>query len=145
MAVNTVGTFLMHKSGADTEYTKLIDVKETPDLGSDPEALETTDLSHSRGTNIPGIQTPDTLSFTANYTPADYAKVKALRGKEEDFAVWYGGTQNDDGTVTPTGADGKFSFKGYADVFVTGSSVNAVREMTVSILNSTPIDDSEVK
>ena len=33
MAVNTYKTFLMYKASASAEYTKVIDIKNYPDLG----------------------------------------------------------------------------------------------------------------
>lgn len=44
MAISTFKTFLMHKKEAST-YEKLVDITEFPDLGSDPELLETTTTS----------------------------------------------------------------------------------------------------
>ena len=61
-----------------------------------------------------------------------------IEGETKDFAVWLGGTEAD-GTVTPTGSDGKFEFKGQLAVYVNGGGVNEVVNMTVSIAASTPI------
>ena len=58
----------MKKKDVGTDYEKLIDIKEFPDLGGDPEMLETTTLSDNMQTYIAGIQSLDALSFTANYT-----------------------------------------------------------------------------
>lgn len=141
MARSTYMTFLMHK-GSGSEYTKLIDIKDFPDLGGAPEMLETTTLSDNMTTNIPGIQSLDALEFTANYTKEDYAQVKALEGQELDLAVWFGGTESA-GEVTPTGADGKFEFKGKLSVYVAGGGVNEVVDMKITIAASTPIAFAE--
>lgn len=140
MAISTYKTFLMYKASANADYTKVIDIKSTPNLGGTPEMLETTTLSDGIQTFIPGIQTLDGggLEFTANYTKADYTTVKALEGAEHDFAVWMGGTVSGS-TVTPDGSDGKFEFKGRLSVFPNGGGVNEVVEMTISIAPSTPI------
>jgi hypothetical protein len=61
-----------------------------------------------------------------------------MEGTESDFAVWLGGTVSG-GSVTPTGSDGKFEFKGQLSVYVNGGGVNEVVNMTVSIAASTPI------
>ena len=121
MATSTYMTFLMHKK-SDNEYEKLVDITEFPDLGSDPEMLETT-----------------TLSFSANYDHTDYLALKALAGKTEGYAVWFGGTEGTDGKVTPSGEDGKFSFDGQLSAHVTGGSANEVRGMAITIAPSTPI------
>lgn len=136
MAISTYKSFLMYKQSST--YEKLIDIKSFPDLGGAPELLETTTLSDGMTTNIMGIQSLDALEFECNYTLEDYTKLKAMEGTEADFAVWLGGTVTG-GTVTPTGSDGKFEFKGQLSVFVNGGGVNEVVNMTVSIAASTPI------
>ena len=136
MAISTYKSFLMHK--ATSTWEKLIDIKSFPDLGGAPELLETTTLSDKMTTNIMGIQSLDALEFECNYTHEDYTKLKALEGTTKDFAVWLGGTEAS-GTVTPSGSDGKFEFKGQLSVYVNGGGVNEVVGMTVSIVASTPI------
>jgi hypothetical protein len=140
MAISTYKIFLMQK--VDEAWQKLIDIKEFPDLGGSPEMLETTTLSDRMQTYIPGIQSLDALEFNANYTLADYKKLKALEGKENEYAVWFGGTEAGD-TVTPTGADGKFKFKGQLSAFPVGGGVNEVVDMTITIAPSTPISMDE--
>ena len=90
-------------------------------------------------TFIPGIQTLDALSFTANYTKADYSKVKALEGVEHEYAIWMGGTKNIGAAPTPTGTEGKYAFSGQASVYINGGGVNEVTDMTITIAASTPI------
>lgn len=136
MAISTYKSFLMHKKSST--YEKLVDIKSFPDLGGSPELLETTTLSDGMTTNILGIQSLDALEFECNYTKEDYAKLKAMEGTEADFAVWLGGTVSGN-TVTPTGSEGKFEFKGQLAVYVNGGGVNEVVNMTVSIAASTPI------
>ena len=136
MAISTYKSFLMHKKSATWE--KLVDIKSFPDLGGSPELLETTSLSDPMTTHILGIQTLDALEFECNYTLEDYTKLKAMEGSETEFAVWLGGTEAG-GIATPTGADGKFAFKGQLSVYVNGGGVNEVVNMTVSIAASTPI------
>ena len=72
----------MHKDTSAASWSKLIDIKEFPDLGGDPDMLETTTLSDKMQTFIAGIQSMDGLSFTANYTLTDYKALKALEGKQ---------------------------------------------------------------
>ena len=136
MAISTYKIFLMKKTGEN--WGKLIDIKDFPDLGGSPELLETTTLSDKMQTYIPGIQSLDALEFTANYTKADYTSLKALEGEENEYAVWFGGTESDD-TVTPTGSEGKFKFTGALSVYASGGGVNEVVGMTITIAPSTPI------
>ena len=129
MAISTYGISLMYKAASGSTYTKLIDIKDFPDLGGAPEMLETTTLSDSMQTYIPGIRTLDALEFTANYTLADYQTIKGMGDTEHDFAVWFG----------TDGAEGKFEFKGRISAFPVGGGVNEVVGMTITIAPSTAI------
>ena len=133
MAISTFGIQLMHK-GTGSTYTKLVDIKDFPDLGGAPEMLETTTLSDSMQTYIEGIQSADALEFTANYTKEDYAKLVALKSKNESFAVFFNESTTD---------GSKFYFKGYLSVRVNGGGVNEVVGMTISIAPSTAITTTE--
>lgn len=140
MAISTYKVFLMKKE--IDSYEKLIDIKDYPDLGGTPEMLETTTLSDKMQTYIMGIQSLDAMEFNANYTKEDFTKLKALEGQELELSVWFGGTESGS-TLTPTGSDGKFNFKGYVSAFVAGGSVNEVVGMTVAVAPSTPITVGE--
>lgn len=131
MASNTYQTYLMKGTGTgeNISYTKLVDIKSYPDLGSSPELLDTTTLSDPMRTNIFGIQGNDGMEFTCNYSKDDFNTVKALEGTEQDLAIFFG----------ENGADGKFTFKGYVSVRANGGDVNAVREMTVTVAASSVI------
>lgn len=142
MAISTYKVFLMHKAAAAEAYTKLIDIKEFPDLGGEPEMLETTTLSDKMQTYIAGIQSLEGLSFLSNYDKADYAKLKALEGKKEQYAVWFGGTEAGS-VVTPDGSNGKFSFDGELSVYPVGGGVNEVVDMNITIAPSTVITFAE--
>lgn len=142
MAISTYKVFLMHKGASESAYTKLIDIKEFPDLGGDPEMLETTTLSDKMKTYIAGIQSLDGLSFTANYDLTNFKELKALEGKNEKYAVWFGGTESG-GVLTPTGSDGKFSFDGQLTAYPTGGGVNEVVDIGITIAPSTPIQLEE--
>lgn len=142
MAISTYKVFLMHKAAAADAYTKLIDIKEFPDLGGEPEMLETTTLSDKMQTYIAGIQSLEGLSFTANYDKTDFSKLKALEGKKEQYAVWFGGTEAGS-VVTPDGSNGKFSFDGELSVYPVGGGVNEVVDMNITIAPSTVISFAE--
>ena len=132
MAINTYGIQLMKGTtgtGTTVTYTKLIDIKDFPDLGGAPEMLETTTLSDAMQTYIDGIQSSDALEFTANYTKTDYTALAALKGTKTPFAVYFG----------TDGTNGKFSFEGYLSVRVNGGGVNEVVGMTISIAPATAI------
>lgn len=137
MAISTYKVFLMQKGTGDS-YSKLIDIKDFPDLGGSPEMLETTTLSDKMQTYISGIQSNDALEFSANYTKADFATLKALEGTTKSYSIWFGGTETA-GVVTPDGSQGKFNFDGELSVYVTGGGVNEVVGMGITIAPSTVI------
>lgn len=136
MASSSYKTFLMHKNAS--AYEKLVDIKNFPDLGGAPEMLETTTLSDAMQTFVEGIQSQSALEFNINYDLETYQKIVAMKGTEKEFAVWFGGTETG-GSVTPTGDEGKYNFKGYISIRVVGKGVNEVKEATISIAPSTPI------
>ncbi len=142
MYTSTYKTFLMKGSGTGTTtYQKLVDITEFPDLGGEPELLDTTTLSDKMRTFILGIQNNEGMEFNANYDKADYQALKALDGVETPFAVWFGGTESG-GVVTPTGSEGQFSFKGLLSVRITGGAVNEVRGMAITIAPTTVITET---
>jgi hypothetical protein len=136
-ATNTSRTFLMVKNAST--YEKLVDINDFPDLGGDPEMLETTTLSDIQQTFILGIQSSDALSFNANYDPDTYSKLKESEGTDKELSVWFGGEVQSNGNVTPTGAQGKFDFTGQYSVHVTGGGTNEVRKMAVTVAPSSAI------
>lgn len=133
-ATSTFASFLMHKV---SDYQKLVDITEFPDLGDDPEMLETTTLSDPMQTFIMGIQSAGALTFNANYDKEKFTAIKALEGKTEEYGLWFGAS--DAAGTTPDGHDGKFNFKGQISVRVTGGKVNEVRGMAITIAPSSPI------
>ena len=133
MATSTYMTFLMHKNSTGDTWEKLIDITEFPDLGTDPEMLETTTLSDRMQTFIMGIQGNEAMTFNTNYDKTGFTALKALRNKVEQYGVWFGGTEEEDGTVAPTGTEGKFNFPGQLNVRVTSGGVNEVRGMAITI------------
>lgn len=123
-------------------YKKLVDIKEFPDLGGEPEMLETTTLSDNMQTYIAGIQSMDGLTFTANYDLTTYKELKKLEGTTQSFSVWFGAT-GEGAEAVPDGSNGKFDFDGQLSVYPTGGGVNEVVGMTISIAPSTPITLNE--
>lgn len=139
MATITYKTYLMKKTG--DSYEKLIDIKDYPDMGSEPERLETTTLSDPMKTYINGLQDTESFTFTANYTASDYQKLKAMEGTQAEYALYLGAT-GDGASATPTGSEGIFTWTGDVSVFFVGKATDEVREMTISVTPSTPIEFS---
>lgn len=140
MATSTYMTFLMHKK--QSAWEKLLDITEFPDLGGEPELLETTTMSDKMQTYVNGVQSNDGMQFNANYDLTEYKALKALEGKQEEYAVWFGGTETAN-TPTPTGDQGKFLITGELSVYVTGAGVNEVRGMTITIAPAKPVTMDE--
>jgi len=137
MAISTIFTFLM-KSSDGSSYSKLLDIDSFPDLGSAPEQIDVTTLTDTMRHYINGVEDTGSLEFTAFFDQATYATLAALYDTETYFAVWFGGTKSGS-TVTPTGSKGKFEFKGYLSVFVSGGGVNDPVKMTITVAPSTDI------
>lgn len=129
MAINSYGITLKQGTSSSS-LTKLVDIKDIPDLGNAPEMLETTTLSDPIQTYILGIQGMDALEFTANYTKADYEKVKTTAKTAGYYEIELG----------ESGKEGVFAFQGMHDVRVTGTDVNAVVEMVITIAPSSEIE-----
>ncbi|MBO7673617.1 MAG: hypothetical protein J6S63_01250 [Atopobiaceae bacterium] len=134
MARTTENTFLMLGSGSPIAYSKLVDIKEFPDLGGAPNTVDVTTLTDHQRVYLMGLKDPGILEFTANYDATDYATIAALTG-EQDFAVWFGVDVSDQ----PDGNAGKFEFKGQITCWVAGGSVEAAVDMGIAITTSTEI------
>jgi hypothetical protein len=126
MAINTFGVSL--KWGESLEaVAKVVDIKDFPDMIGDPEMLETTTLSDAQVTNIPGIKSSDVLTFTCNYTKADFTAVNADAEKPLYYTLEFS-----DGSM--------FSWQGQHTCGLPGKGVNEVIEFTINIAASSPVE-----
>lgn len=134
MAMNTYMTFLMQSTNGST-YTDIVPIKDYPDFLNNVNTIDVTNLQNEMHTYIMGLlDTGGDMAFSANYTAADYQTVKGLDdGTEKYLAIWFGGTKSG-GTITPTGVDGKWSFKGMVKVGIVGKGVDEAREMTIHVV-----------
>jgi len=138
-AITTYKVYLMQSTDSGSSYTKLVDIKDFPDLGNAPEKLDKTTLSDPIRLHENGIQDIDDLTFTTNYNKVDFTALKALEDNTDKyFAVWFGGSESG-GVATPDGSDGKFSFTGKPFTYVQGGGVNEIVDMQISIALSSPI------
>ena len=126
MAISTLGvTLKMGESATDLE--KVVDIKDFPDLIGEPNMLETTTLSDEAVTNIPGIRSSDMLTFTCNYTKADFTAVN----EKANTALYYS-LEFSDGS--------KFTWQGQHTCGVPGKGVDEVIEFTINIAASTAVE-----
>ena len=131
---NTSMTYLKVYEGS--AYADLFPVKSTPDLGSAPSKLETTDLSSKgRKQYIPGLQDSDDLDFTCNYIKANYDKALQLCGEVHYFRLDYG----------VDGVEGQTWIKGIPYCYKNGSETDAVREFTFGITVADMSDEADLK
>ena len=126
MAISTQGVKLKWGTSA-TGLSKVVDIKDFPDLGGAPEMLETTTLSDNIQTYIMGIQGSDMMEFTCNYTKADFEKVMRDANKDLYYALEFGSN----------GSEGIFEWQGQHTAWVVGAGVNAVTEFKIGIAPST--------
>ena len=121
MAISTFGVSL--KYGESSPQTAVV-IKDFPSLLGKRSSLETTSLSDDAQTFIPGIrQQSESFDFVANYDPAVYSTLNALKGDQS----W-----------SLTFSDGSgYTWKGGVSVSVNEGSVDAVLEMTISVTPST--------
>ena len=123
MAISTQGVTLKWGTSA-ASLSKVVDVKDFPDLGGAPEILETTTLSDQMQTYIMGIQSADMMEFTCNYTKAVFQAVLADANKNLYYALDFG-------------TEGTFEWQGQHSAWVVGAGVNAVTEFKIGIAPST--------
>lgn len=126
MAISSYGVTLKWGTTA-SDVEKVVDVKDFGDLIGDPNMLETTTLSDSQVTNIPGIRSSDAIPFTCNYTSADFAKCKADEGKALFYELEF--------------SDGSsFTWQGQHTLGVPGKGVDEVLEFTINSIASSAVE-----
>jgi hypothetical protein len=126
MAISTQGVTLKWGTSA-ASLSKVVDIKDFPDLGGAPEVLETTTLSDDIQTYILGIQGSDMMEFTCNYTKDDFEDVMGDANKDLYYALEFG----------DKGDEGIFEWQGQHTAWVVGAGVNAVTEFKIGIAPST--------
>ena len=121
MAISTYGTtFKYGSASADKELA----IKSYPEILAKRAALETTTLKDDAKTYIPGIrETSDSFPFTVNWDAEVFAEINALTGVQKCELAFSDGS--------------KFTFDGYLSASNNEGSVNAVAEMTVSVMPAT--------
>jgi hypothetical protein len=126
MAISTQGVTLKWGTSA-ASLSKVVDIKDFPDLGGAPEVLETTNLSDQIQTYILGIQGSGMMEFTCNYTKDDFEDVMGDANKDLYYALEFG----------DKGDEGIFEWQGQHTAWVVGAGVNAVTEFKIGIAPST--------
>ena len=124
-AHNTIGTILKFGTSANS-LSELCKIKTFPQLNGEREQIESTDLTDSAQTFVPGVQSVENMQFTANFTTTAYTSLKANALTDGFFELDFGGN-----------AGAKATWEGQYDVYVNEGEVNGLIEMTISVYPST--------
>ena len=134
-ATNTSFTFLYHKKSPATDFTKLVDITDYPDIFQAPEKVDVSTLTLNQKVYIKGMVDLPDLEFGTLYNKADYTKIKAL---ETDDTVTY---------QLRFGEDGEYgAWEWTGGVFFTpiGGAVGDVRKGKITCYPSTEIRDATI-
>ncbi|MBL1228132.1 phage tail protein [Enterococcus sp. BWB1-3] len=118
-------TTLSYKVGGAPTFTEVVGLQSTPELGSDPDQVETTTLADSKKTYIKGLQDTDTLQFGILYDATVYDELNTVAetGGQVNWQVKF-----------PDGST--FDFTGEAAVKMGGAEVNGALTFTLSVVVS---------
>jgi hypothetical protein len=125
-AHNTIGTILKFGTSANS-LSELCKIKTTPQLNGEREQIESTDLTDSAQTFVPGVQSVENMQFTANFTLEAYTSLKTNAMTDGFFELDF------------ASAGAKATWEGKYDVFVNETEVNGLIEMTISVYPSTEV------
>lgn len=121
MAISTYGTTFKYGSAT---ADKALAIKSYPEILAKRAALETTTLQSDAKTYIAGIrETADSFAFVLNWDAEVFAEINALTEVQKCELAFSDGS--------------KFTFDGYLSASNNEGSVNAVAEMTVSVMPAT--------
>lgn len=135
MEHTTSFTFLYVKKAADSDFAKLVDITDYPDLYSAPERLDRSDLSSNSKHYVKGMEDPGELQFGYNYNLDDYKTIKALEGLEDtQYQLRFG----------ENGEFGAWQWTG--DLFATpvGGAANEVRKGSITMYPASAIEMVEI-
>lgn len=142
---STYGTYLKVKASGGSDYKILCPIQDFPDLGGEPEMLQTTTLGDKAHTYIEGIQSMDALTFNTNlYFGEETEEGSFLYIKKTydstsdsyDFCVDFVQDPDDAGKGTTLL---RASWTGQLSIWVTSGGVDEVVACTISIAPSTVI------
>lgn len=115
----------------ESAMTKLVDIKDVPDLISEPNLLDATTLTDPMQVQIFGINQADMKTFTANYSKEDFEKVSesGYDDTSDNNADKYYALKLGDGSG--------FTWKGMHQAGLSGFGVDEVVEMPINIIMKT--------
>lgn len=75
------GTKFGYKANGGSSYTDIPDLLEVPEIGGDPEKIDTTSLSDTVKKSVPGVKDLGDLTFKFIYDTEIFKTVNGLNGK----------------------------------------------------------------
>lgn len=144
--LSTVHTYLMKGTSSgqgSMTWAMLCDINSFPSPdGGMADAVYSKNLSSRTPKATTGWYSEDSsaMEFAADYDSTTYDDLKEIEesGAQGDYAIWIGGTENSDGTITPTGSAGKFSGKGTLSVSKDGGETDGIQTMTIRVSKTAP-------
>lgn len=122
---------------ANTNYEKLCDISEFPDMGNPPEGIDVTTLSDWCHVYIAGlIDTGGNLEFNGFLDQTTLPLVAQGTSDVEELAFWVGG-QKSGNTITPTGSILKISFEGTYTAVLGGGGADEAIPVTIAVAPQT--------
>lgn len=125
-AHNNIGTILKFGTSANS-LSELCKIKSYPQLNGEREQIETTDLTDTSQTFVPGVQSVESMQFNANFTLTTYQSLKTNALTDGFFELDF------------ASAGAKATWEGQYDVYVQEGEVNGLVEMTIVVYPSTVV------
>ena len=125
-AHNNIGTILKFGTTASS-LSELCKIKSYPQLNGEREQIETTDLTDTSQTFVPGVQSVESMQFNANFTLTTYQSLKTNALTDGFFELDF------------ASAGAKATWEGQYDVYVQEGEVNGLVEMTIVVYPSTVV------
>ena len=125
-AHNNIGTVLKFGTTANS-LSELCKIKSYPQLNGEREQIETTDLTDTSQTFVPGVQSVESMQFNANFTLTAYQSLKTNALTDGFFELDF------------ASAGAKATWEGQYDVYVQEGEVNGLVEMTIVVYPSTVV------
>ena len=122
---------MLYVKNTSSKFEELVEIKDTPDTGSDPEQIEVTTLKRKKKAYVAGREDSPSQAFTYNYTEENYFEkvMPYCDGTVHDFLVKY-----PDGTGTV--------ITGSATTRKNAISLNSAIEATL-VITPTDIQDKD--
>lgn len=133
--ITTIRAYLMMEGDSDDAFEKLCDIRSFPEIGGEPNMIDTTTMSDDEETAVEGIKKrPGASNFDARFTKDMWKKIKDLEGQTKKFQLWFGATAEGE----PDGHLCKFGGAGTANVRLKSGAIDSIVEASVSLTMSEP-------